>query len=85
MAKILLIALIFIVAVDGFLTKTFKANPKMLTHPELDNGEKWIDYISTNRFYKLYKLYSELDGVGIDFAQFDLFERPPTLHDVHEK
>ena len=51
------------------------------THPDLSNRDKWLDHLRSSPVGKLYKLHRQMAGVGLDFDQFDLLDRPLVLHE----
>lgn len=50
---------------------------------ELSNRERWLDHLAHNPLGRLYRLYRGIEDIGLDFKEFDLVQRPLTLHDVH--
>ena len=52
----------------------FKKPAKILSHDQLTNKEKWIDFIKAHPIGKLYNFYHEAKEVGLDVEKFNLFE-----------
>lgn len=53
------------------------------SHPQMTNRERWMDILRSNPLGRLYRLYRDLEDVGIDFAEFDLTQPPLALHERH--
>lgn len=45
-------------------------NHDPITHPHLNNRERWLDYLRSNPLGKLYQIYREAKDVGLDFSEF---------------
>lgn len=81
--SVVLFLVIFAVDTWGIFIPGSNDEPEDWESPDQENRQKWIDYISLHPIGRLYRLYRDLDGVGIDFNEFDLLERPLRLDDIH--
>ena len=57
--------------------------PKVKTHPQLSNAEKWIDYMQGSPFGKLLRVYKEAKEVGLPLEEFTVKNHPKALKDKY--
>ena len=55
--------------------------PKIKTHPQLSNAEKWIDYMQGTPIAKLLSVYQQAKEVGLPVEEFTVKNHPKALKD----
>ena len=55
--------------------------PKIKTHPQHSNAEKWIDYMQGTPIGKLFRVYTEAKEVGLPVEEFTVNNHPDALKD----
>ena len=57
--------------------------PKVKTHPQHSNAEKWIDYMQGTPIGKLIRVYQEAKEVGLPVEEFTVKNHPKALKDKY--
>ena len=81
MEKKSLILIVLISLQLGNIEATFIRPPATIwSHPQLTNGEKWIDYLQSTKLGKLYNLYHDMQETDIEFSEFEFVQPDPMEH-----